>query len=172
MSSTRDGRRPRRGGPVNAAEHDGGRNAARQGRQRPGRRRASRPAASNTPEASTSRVTRARSADGERPLVLEPRPHAGLRDGFGDARRRQPGGVVLDVQALRHDVGVERFEAGQPLQRALEDRDFLVAVHPLDLEHRLGVELADGAGGHRAPPSSTCVSASRSSSMMCWSSSA
>ena len=50
------------------------------------------------------------------------------------------------------DVGVERLEPGQPLQRALEDRHFLVAVHALDLEDRLGVDLADGArGGHRVP---------------------
>ena len=37
------------------------------------------------------------------------------------------------------------------LQPPLEDRDFLVAIHPLDLEDRLGVDLADRAGGQLPP---------------------
>ena len=95
-------------------------------------------------------------------LVLQPGPHAGARHRFGDTRRRQNGGVVLHPKPLSHDVGVERFQAGQPLQRALEDRHLLVAVHALDLEHRLRVDLADGTlGGHRTPPSCTCVMATR-----------
>ncbi len=55
---------------------------------------------------------------------------------------------------------------GQPLQAVLEDRHLFVAVHALDLEDRLGVQLADGALGHLSH-SSTWVSACLSSSMMC-----
>jgi hypothetical protein len=38
---------------------------------------------------------------------------------------------------------MERFEPGEALQPPLEDRDLLVAVHALDLEDRLGVDLAN-----------------------------
>ena len=41
----------------------------------------------------------------------------------------------------------EGLEAAQVLQPALDERDFLVAVHALDAEDRLGVDLADRAGG-------------------------
>ena len=44
------------------------------------------------------------------------------------------------------DVGAEGLEAGQVLEAALDQRDFLVAVEALDLEDRLGVDLADRAG--------------------------
>ena len=80
--------------------------------------------------------------------MLEPGPHARLRDGFGDPGGRQLGGVVLDPEALADDVGVERFEAGERLQTLLEDRDFLVAVHALDLEDRLGVQFANWTISH------------------------
>ena len=76
-------------------------------------------------------------------LVLEPGAHAGLRDGFRDRSGRQLCRVVLDPESLPHHVGVERLEAREPFQPALEDRHFLVAVHALDLERRLGVQLAD-----------------------------
>ena len=103
-----------------------------------------------------------------------------LRDGFRNAGRRQHRGVVLDPQTLRHHVGVERFEAGETLQRPLEDRHFFVAVHALDPEDRFGVDLTDlaaalitrlGADEPRPPASAalscTCVTASRRSSTMC-----
>ena len=49
-------------------------------------------------------------------------------------------------EPLADHVGVERLEPGERLQPVLEDRDFLVAVHPLDLEDRFGVQLANGTG--------------------------
>ncbi len=66
------------------------------------------------PESDTSRRRDAGEWRGLRFLVLEPGAHPGARDGFRDAGRRQLRRVVLDAQALTHDVGVERFEAGQP----------------------------------------------------------
>ncbi len=80
--------------------------------------------------------------------MLEPGPHARLGHGFGNPRGRQLRRVVLDPQPLADHVGVERFEPGERLQPMLEDRDFLVAVHPLDLEDRLGVQLANGTVSH------------------------
>ena len=82
----------------------------------------------------------------DRLFVFQPGAHARLRDGLGDGGGAQPGGVVLHAQALAEHVGVERFEAGQVAETPLEDGDFLVTVHPLDLEDRLGVDLADRAG--------------------------
>ena len=74
----------------------------------------------------------------------------------------------LMLQPLAEHVGVERLEPRQPLQAPLEDRHFLVAVHALDLEDRLGVELADGAGRHSAAaPPSTWRRPCWSSSRMC-----
>ena len=77
------------------------------------------------------------------------------------------------------------FEARQVAEPPLEQLHFLVAVHPLDAVHRLGVDLADGAGGgglagaHRrrtpdatASASSTWRSPCWNSVTMCWSSSA
>ena len=61
----------------------------------------------------------------------------------------------LTLRRWPSDVRVERLEPGEPLQSLLEDGDFLVAVHALDLEDRLGVQLADRAGRHFG--SSTCV---------------
>jgi len=43
-------------------------------------------------------------------VLFQPRPHAGLRHGLGDARGGQLGGVVLDVQPL-----AEKPDAEQPL---------------------------------------------------------
>ena len=66
------------------------------------------------------------------------------------------------------------------LEPPLEQRDFLAAVHALDLEGRLGVQLAHGAGcGHArlALPaaagarSCTCSRPCSNSATMCWSSS-
>jgi hypothetical protein len=108
-------------------------------------------------------------------LVLEPCPHARLSHRLGDPRRRQLRGVVLDPQLLADDVGVQRFEPGQRLQAVLEDRDLLVAIHALDTERRLGVQLTNGAGHRRQPfefrasnfeLSSTCVIACVRSSRM------
>ena len=90
-----------------------------------------------------------------RRLVLEPGAHARLRDGFSDAGGGELRRVVLDLQALTDDVGVERLEAGQLRQAPLEDGDLFVTVHPLDLEDRFRVQLADGAGGGRHGCSST-----------------
>ena len=57
-------------------------------------------------------------------------------------------------------------------RRALEDRYFLVAVHPFHPEDRFGVQLTNGTvRAHRPAGSSTCVDASVSSWTMCWSSS-
>ena len=73
---------------------------------------------------------------------------------------RQLGGVVFHVQPLPHQVGGEVLEAGQVLEPPLEQRDFLAAVHAFDLEGRLGVQLADGAGGRSCalrPPSRRSV---------------
>ena len=51
-----------------------------------------------------------------------------------------------------------------PIFATLEDGHFLVAVHALDLEDRLRVNLADVTlGGHRGRPSCTCVIATRMS---------
>ena len=79
-------------------------------------------------------------------------------------------GVVLDTQPLADDVGVERFEPRQPLQPALEDRHLLVAVHALDPEDRLGVQLADGARSVIAPAFLDVRARLASSSRMWWSS--
>jgi hypothetical protein len=97
--------------------------------------------------------------------VLQPRTHARLGDGFSDPRGRQLRCVVLDPEALADHVSVKGLEAGERLQPVLEDRDFLVTVHSLDLEDRLGVQFANGTISHR-PYSSTCVRACFSSSMM------
>ena len=82
----------------------------------------------------------------DRLLVLEPRAHAGLRDRLDDRRRRQLRGVVAHAQPLADEVGHEVLEPRQRLQPALEDRDLLAAIHAVDLEDRLGVDFADGAG--------------------------
>jgi hypothetical protein len=76
-------------------------------------------------------------------LVLQPRAHAGLRHGFRDVARRQPRGVVLHTHPLREHVGVQRLETVEPPEPALQNRHLFVAVHALDLEDRLGVDLAD-----------------------------
>jgi hypothetical protein len=89
--------------------------------------------------------------------VLEPRAHPGLRHGFGDRRRGQAGGVVLDAQPLADHVRVERLEAREALEPPLEDGHLLVAVHPLDLEGRFGVQLADRAGRRAHRPGSCDV---------------
>src|SRR6185436_9169153 len=58
----------------------------------------------------------------------------------------------LHEQPLPDDVRAERFDAPQVLEAPLDQRDLLTAVHPFDLEDRLGMELADGAGdGHLSP---------------------
>ena len=164
---------PGAAGRMNAGEHDGGRK--RQPAEPANARDETRQQACGEqhPGSHHEPCTRARVRgwlNGR--FVLQPRSHAGARHRFGDTRRRQDGGVVLHTKALGHDVGVERFQPRQPLQRALENRHLLVAIHALDLEHRLRVNLADGAlGGHRVPPSCTCVIATRISCTMCWSSS-
>jgi hypothetical protein len=71
---------------------------------------------------------------GQRLVVLEPHPHAGLADGVDHLRCRQPRRVVLHVQALADDVRGDGFHARQWLQPALEDDHFLIAVHPLNTE--------------------------------------
>ena len=81
----------------------------------------------------------------DRLLVLEPRPHAGLRHRLDDRSGRQLGGVVSHAKALPDQIGHEVLEPGQRLQPALENRDLFAAIHPVDLEDRLGVDLADGA---------------------------
>ena len=144
-------RRPAMSGRPRAARR------LRPGENRPPRRRAAPTTTGAAPEScsarpergSASQKRRARSRHSEADggpwlLVLEPRPHAGLRHGFGDAGGRQLRRVVLDPQSLADDVGVERLEPGERLQPVLEDRDLLVAVHALDLEDRFGVQLADG----------------------------
>ena len=102
----------------------------------------------NGGELSQSQAGRRTGCGRLRLLVLEPGSHAGTRHGFRNDRSRQLGGIVLDAQPLPHHVGIERLEAGEALQAALEDRDLLVAVHALDLENRLRVQLADATGGH------------------------
>ena len=87
--------------------------------------------------------------------MFEPGAHAGLRHRFRDEAGTELGGVVLDAEALAEHVRVERLEPRETLQSLLEDGDLLVAVHALDLEDRLGVQLADRAGRHLG--SSTCV---------------
>ena len=85
----------------------------------------------------------------------------GLADRVDHRRRRQLGGVVLDVQPLADEVGRHRLEPGQRLQPALEDDDLLVAVHPLDAEDGLGVELARGADDWSGEPAMSDLSGSR-----------
>src|SRR2546427_10843719 len=84
---------------------------------------------------------------GDRLFVLEPRAHAGVGYGAGDCGRGQLRGVVLHVQPLADHVHGERLEADEVLEAPLEHRNFFAAVHALDLEGRLGVQLADGTGG-------------------------
>ena len=87
-------------------------------------------------------------------------------------------GVVLHVQPLPHHVGREVLEAGAGcLNRRSSSVDLLAAVHALDLEGRLGVQLADGAGGRHARfapraifRSWTCSSPCSNRPTMCWSS--
>jgi hypothetical protein len=80
-------------------------------------------------------------------FVLEPGAHAGVGHGAGDCGRGQLRGVVLHVQPLAHQVRGERLEADEVLEAPLEQRDFFAAIHALDLEGRLGMQFADGAGG-------------------------
>jgi len=47
---------------------------------------------------------------------------------------------------VRRWLRTSAFSASSPL--SFEDRHFLVAIHAFDLEDRLGVDLADFAGGH------------------------
>ncbi len=101
-------------------------------------------------------------------LVLEPRTHASLCDGFCDVGGRQLRGVILDGEALADDVRGQRLEPGQLGEAAFEDGHLFVTVHAFDLEHGLGVQFADSADGRRHRScSSTCVSACWNSSMMC-----
>jgi hypothetical protein len=100
--------------------------------------------------------------------VLQPCAHAGLSDRLGDHSGRQFRCVVFDAKPLTNDVGVQRFQAGEPLQPTFENCDFLVAIHSLYFEGGLGVEFAYLTGTHRAArDSSTCVEACFSSSRMC-----
>ncbi len=78
-------------------------------------------------------------------FVLEPRPHAGLRHRLDNRSRRQLRGVVSHAQPLPDEVGHDVLEPRQRFQPALEDRDFLAAIHAVDLEDRLGVDFANGA---------------------------
>jgi hypothetical protein len=65
------------------------------------------------------------------------------------------------VEPLTDEVGGDCFEPGQRLEAALEDDHLFIAVHALDTEHGLGVQLADGARdsgigrGHQRPASWT-----------------
>jgi hypothetical protein len=83
----------------------------------------------------------------DRLIVLEPGTHPRLRDRFRDRRRIQPCGVIRDSQPLVQHVSRNRLETGELLEPLLEDGHFFVAVHPLDLENRLGVDFANLAGG-------------------------
>ena len=85
-------------------------------------------------------------AAADRCLVLEPRPHAGVGDRVGNSRGRDLRGVVFDVQPLSDDVGREALEAGDVFEAPLEHGHFFAAVHPFDLEGRLGVQFTDSAG--------------------------
>ena len=67
-------------------------------------------------------------------------------DGVDDRGRGQLGGVIFDVQPLADEIGRYRLEPGERLEPAFEDDNLLVAVHPLDAEHGLRVELARRAG--------------------------
>ena len=86
-------------------------------------------------------------AGAARLFVFEPGAHPGVGDRADDRAGRQPRRVVFHAQAARHHVGAEGLEACQVLEPALDERNFLVAVEALDLEDRLGVNLAHGAGG-------------------------
>jgi hypothetical protein len=79
-----------------------------------------------------------------RHLVLEPRAHARLRDSLDDGGGRQLRGVIAHAKPLPDKVGRQILQPGRRLQPALEDRNFLAAIHPVDLEDRLCVDLADG----------------------------
>src|SRR5262249_7374882 len=130
-AATRDGERERRHrrAPIDAGQLERHARARQHSRQddehASGRRRGRRP-------------------DGL--FVLEPGAHPRLRDRFRNGHRGQLRRVVIDVHALPENVGVQRLEPRELLQTFFEDRHFLVAVHALDLERRLGVELADLAG--------------------------
>src|SRR6185369_141922 len=92
-------------------------------------------------------------------------------------RGREPGGVVLHVQPLPHQIGGEIFETWKVLEASFYERDLFTAVHPFDSEGGLRVELADRAGCHFEPRaaspesrSETCSSPWTNSPTMCWSS--
>ena len=84
--------------------------------------------------------------DARRRVMVQPRAHPRAVHGLRDGRRRELRRVVRDAEGAADDIGAHRFESSQRLEPALEDGHFLVAVHPLDAEHRLRVNLADGAG--------------------------
>ena len=113
-------------------------------RQRPleRRRRPARPRAPRRQPTVSQNRARTSGARRTRLLVLEPHAHAGLPDGIDHGGRRQLRGVILNVQALADDVGRHRLETRQRLEPPLENDDFLVAVHALDAEDRLRVQLA------------------------------
>jgi hypothetical protein len=78
-------------------------------------------------------------------FVLEPCAHARVGDRADNGAGGQTGGVVLHAQPARNHIRAERLEASQMLESTLDECHFLVAVQALDLENRLGVDLADGA---------------------------
>ena len=140
-------RRPRAARRVDAARQNRDEvSAANEQRAEDRGTRNSRPAAKRGARCDDERLARGRgSGVADRRFVLEPRAHAGLRDRLDDRRRRQLRGVVPHAQPLPDEVGHDVLEPGQRFQPALENRDFLAAIHAVDLEDRLGVDLADGA---------------------------
>ena len=103
------------------------------------------PAPTSTPDAHDEQRAASRPTAPGRPA-----PRARARRASRSARplRRSPTVVSFAASYLMlsrwpSTSACERFEPGQPLQPPLEDRHLLVAVHPLDPEDRLGVDLAD-----------------------------
>ena len=78
--------------------------------------------------------------------MFQPHAHAGLTHSVNDGSHGEPGRVILNVQALAHQVSRDRLDSAQRSQSALEDDHFFLTVHSLDPEHRFSVQGAGGTG--------------------------
>ena len=98
-----------------------------------------------------------RSPVGDRLLVLEPGAHAGVGDRAAIADVDSFAASYLTCSRWPIRSAEKSSRPAQVLEPPLEHRDFLAAVHALDLEGRLGVQLADGAGGRESAARSSAI---------------
>jgi hypothetical protein len=78
-------------------------------------------------------------------LVLEPRTHSRLGDGLNDGIGGELCRVIAHAETLANDIGHQVLEPWQACQPTLEDRHLFTAIHAIDLEDRLRMNLANGA---------------------------